>query len=183
MTPNEILFDFQSQGLDKNDLITLCRRRQTILQLHSSPSLDNAPETNEDALLNFILHRTNVYKTIYHNRKKEQERRKLRYNKGVRLYTFKPGDLVMRRILMSKQRKLEPRWSGPWKILEPAGKHGISWMLQNVDTGVLLFRRCHGDDLKLYLPRKGYLATYNKELDFSNLRRRNKSTRRKLLQQ
>lgn len=85
-------------------------------------------------------------------RQKEAEARK--YDKGVRRAVHEIGGTVM--LFQKGTGKLQPRWRGPFKISNYGGSHGTSFTLKQLN-GRGIKGTFHGDDLKAFIPRTGYL--------------------------
>ena len=54
--------------------------------------------------------------------------------------------------------KLQPRWRGPFIIHEYGSDRQVSYRLRQLN-GRLIKGKFHGDSLKPFLPRSGYLAS------------------------
>lgn len=85
--------------------------------------------------------------------RKEQEA--MKYNKGVRPAVFSAGDLVM--LHQKTSGKLQPRWRGPFRIDSFATDRQLSYIIRQLN-GRLIRGSFHGNHLKRFTPRTGYLA-------------------------
>ena len=85
----------------------------------------------------------------------EKKKMAARYNRGVAHRQLDPGDLVM--VYQADKPKLEPRYRGPFIITGPGGTHGKSFRIMTLD-GRRIRHFFHGDHLRLFIPRTGYLA-------------------------
>jgi hypothetical protein len=84
-----------------------------------------------------------------------------RYNKGVTRTVHHIDDLVM--VYQKDTGKLQPRWRGPFKISGYGGSHGASFTLRQIN-GRGIKGTFHGDHLKPFKPRTGYLAAADQHL-------------------
>jgi hypothetical protein len=85
---------------------------------------------------------------------RRQEDMASRYDRGVRPVYHQLQDLVMLHQKISG--KLQPRWRGPFRIQDYGGSHGKSFVLRQLN-GRKIRGAFHGDDLKAFIPRTGYL--------------------------
>ena len=87
--------------------------------------------------------------------KRQKEAMARRYDKGVKAKVHEIGSMVM--LWQKNTGKLQARWRGPFKITGYGGSHGLSFKLAQLNN-----RRIrgtfHGDHLKAFTPRSGYLA-------------------------
>jgi ribosomal protein L21E len=73
------------------------------------------------------------------------------YNRNVRIRTFKVGDLVLKKVEVSKHvGKLQPNWEGPFVIVE-VGRKG-SYKIAHPD-GEVLPRAWNAINLRRYYGR------------------------------
>ena len=93
-------------------------------------------------------------------RRKEQE--KIRYDKGVKMQYFNPGDFVLLRDSTPHLGKLTERWRGPFLIDSFGGDHRASHTLKTLD-GKSAPNTHHGDHLRIFRPREGYLRPADEE--------------------
>jgi hypothetical protein len=84
----------------------------------------------------------------------QKEKMIQRYNRKVRHQPLIPGQLVFLR--QKNTGKLKPRWRGPFRV-RAIGRHGVSYQIAQINNQPIK-RTYHGDDLKLFKPREGYLA-------------------------
>ena len=150
-SPTSILF---------GDLLETSAMTATLLALpgrdiHAwAEELDN-PISHARTIQEYLTHRAEVHDLVTEasNRRKDDEA--ARYNRGVRQVTHHLQDLVM--VHQDKSRKLEARWRGPFRISDYGGTHGRSFRLQQLN-GRKVRGTYHGDHLKPFIPRTGYLA-------------------------
>lgn len=77
-----------------------------------------------------------------------------RFNRGIIHCTFVPGDLVL--LYQNKTGKLEPRWRGPFFVEGFGGTHETSYIIRQLN-GRGIRGTFHGNHLKKFVPRTGYL--------------------------
>ena len=54
--------------------------------------------------------------------------------------------------------KLEARWRGPFRVMGFGGEHEVSYVIQHL-SGKKIRGPFHGNDLKPFVPREGYLRS------------------------
>ena len=96
---------------------------------------------------------------MYLHDNRGREDMKIRYDKGVKETQFNPDDLVMLWDISKKgiRAKLTPRWRGPFVIQSLAGDHDVSYQLRQIN-GKAIQGSFHGDHLRRFRPREGYLV-------------------------
>ena len=104
----------------------------------------------------YLRHRAEVHDAVNAASQHQKEAMAVRYNKGIKQTTHHPGDLVM--LYQEHSGKLQPRWRGPFRISGYAGTHGLSFSLQQLN-GRPIRGSFHGDHLKRFVPRSGYLSS------------------------
>ena len=80
----------------------------------------------------------------------------------MKIKTFSPGELVMLYDSRSAKKKLRPSWRGPFVVTGFGGDQHKSYTIRQI-CGTLIPRTFHGDHLKLFRLREGYLATGREE--------------------
>ena len=93
-------------------------------------------------------------------RRKEQE--KIRYNKGVKIRYFNPGNFVLLRDSTSYFRKLTERWRGLFLNDSFGGNHGALYILKILDRKSALNTH-HNDHRKIFRPQERYLRPADKK--------------------
>lgn len=84
----------------------------------------------------------------------KKERGAARYDAGVTRTFREVGLLVM--VYQKRTVKLEPQWRGPFRIVGLGGTRGVSWRISQLN-GRGIRGTYHGDHLKPFRPRQGYL--------------------------
>ena len=110
----------------------------------------------------YMARKINIRKDV-HNRsviRKEQE--KIRYNKKVKMQYFNPGNFVLLKDSTPQLGKLTERWRGHFLIDSFGRDHGASYTLKTLD-GKSAPNTHHGDHLRIFRPREGYLRPANEE--------------------
>ena len=110
-----------------------------------------------EAVRSYLTHRAELHDSIKQKSDQQKEVMEARYNKGINKTTHHLGDLVM--LHQKSTGKLEPRWRGPFRIHEYGGAHGLSFVLRQLN-GRKIKHTYHGDHLKKFTPRTGYLASH-----------------------
>ena len=124
-------------------------------------SLDKAgaewiSEEDESFAVMDFMHRRELAREQMHDRDvSAKQDMKARYDRRVREYHFTPGQAVM---LYHKERKgkLEPHWRGPFVVTGHANEFGVTYKLRQVN-GKKIRGQFHGDDLRKFRLREGYL--------------------------
>lgn len=97
--------------------------------------------------------------------------RKDRHDKGITNVDLNVGDLVMLYDPKTAGKKLRPSWRGPFQVIRYHGDHQISYRIQQLN-GKSIAHGHLGDQLKLFIPRTGYLVTEYERLlpEYQNIR-------------
>ena len=114
--------------------------------------------SHRQEVLTYLRHRAEVHDAVNAASQLQKEDMAARYNKGIKQTTHHIKDLVM--LHQERSGKLQPRWRGPFQISEYAGSHGLSSKLQQLN-GRPIRGSFHGDHLKRFVPRSGYLASHD----------------------
>lgn len=87
-----------------------------------------------------------------------------KHNLGItQKIIFAPGDLVLLYDQKESGKKLQAKWRGPFVITGFGGDIERSYIIRQID-GIKITRHYHGDFLKKFRLRKGYLrALYEEE--------------------
>ncbi|TQS37025.1 hypothetical protein Golomagni_02514 [Golovinomyces magnicellulatus] len=114
---------------------------------------------------------------------KDDERRavqKDRHDSGVSSSSvFSPGSLVMLYDEAQAKKKLRAAYRGLFVIVRYGGDHGRSYVLRQI-AGQPIYRTFHGDQLKLFRSREGYLIPKHDERNLGYQIIRGRSTYAKL---
>ncbi|KAI0993447.1 hypothetical protein K3495_g14737, partial [Podosphaera aphanis] len=177
-TPHEVLYGFQpirplEYTFPTASLIEMRKKVQSL----------NVIDSTEDtcfAQLNFISERHLLRDQVVEN---DDWRRKVqidRHNSGVNgVPKFYPGSLVMLYDEAQAKRKLRASYRGPFVITGYGGDHKKSFILRQIN-GRPIYRTFHGDQLKLFRPRGGYLIPSHEETHPGYQNIRGKTTYSKL---
>ena len=101
-------------------------------------------------------------KDVVQRTRKAKQRMKERYDRGVIPREFTPGQFVFLRDTNLIYDKNVPRWRGPFVISGYAGEHRSSYKLKRLD-GSRAPNSFHGDHLRIFNAREGYLRPANEE--------------------
>jgi hypothetical protein len=102
----------------------------------------------------YLRFRSDTHDYVRAVSQRRQEDMAFRYDRGVRLVCHQLQDLVM--LHQRTSGKLQPRWRGPFRIQDYGGSHGKSFVLRQLNRRKIR-GTFHGDDLKTFVPRTGYL--------------------------
>ena len=128
---------------------------------------DNVQHTLE--VKQYLRYRADLHDTIRQRSNEQKEQEAIRYNKGVKQATHHVGDLVM--LHQKNTNKLEPRWRGPFRISGYGGSHGVSFRIQQLN-GRMIRGTFHGDHIKTFVPRAGYLSDRSEQYPLQQTIRR-----------
>ncbi|KAI0994842.1 hypothetical protein K3495_g13340 [Podosphaera aphanis] len=162
-SPSEILLGFNPVGpfevsypLEKRESLTA--EMKTDLQ-------KVLPEEEEhgNQVIDFIAKRIQIQKKALEHSDWYKNNAAERHNLGIRgSGTFSPGELVMLYDHQQARKKLRPAWRGPFVIVGLGGDMGRSYKLRQIN-GAPIPRHYHGDSLKTFRLREGYLITGEEE--------------------
>ena len=114
------------------------------------------PVTHASHVRNYLQYRAELHDIVREITRRRREDEARRYNKGVRQVVHKIGSLVM--LYQKTSGKLQSRWREPFQITGYGGIHGHSFTLRQLVTERGIRDTFHGDHLKTFIPRIGYLA-------------------------
>lgn len=103
---------------------------------------------HQAAVRAYLQYRAEVYDSVHQRSVKSKEDETRRYDRGIRAVIFKVNDFCL--WYSEKANKLE--------VIGAARKHGVSNELRQL-SGRRIRGTFHGDHLKLFTPRTGYLST------------------------
>lgn len=113
------------------------------------------PTSHRHEVQIYLRHRAEVHDAVNAASLRQKEDMAARYDKGVKQVVHHVGDLAM--LYQEGAGNLQPRWKGPFKVSGFGGSHARSFTLRQLND-----RRIrgtfHGDHLKTFVPRSGYLA-------------------------
>ena len=157
--PKEILFGVQPSYLGNltfefSSGAGLAFRKWVENQSFEWPSEDDM----SSVIWRYMEKRTAIRDNVLLNDNKRREDMKIRYDKGVKETRFDPDDLVMLWDISKKgiRAKLTPRWRGLFVVHSLAGEHDVSYRLRQIN-GKSIQGTFHGDHLRRFRPREGYL--------------------------
>ena len=110
--------------------------------------ITQSPEKYMDQLINRIKIIQDIAKS---NLEEAQQKSKIYYDKSTKQPKFKVGDHVLlkvEKVQVGKKKKLEPKWTGPFSIIEQ--KHDLIYKLLNLQTLRPTKSFIHANRLKLY---------------------------------
>ena len=115
------------------------------------------PATHSQHVQSYIRHRADTHDRVKQLTIAHQEKTSRRYDRGIRVALHQIGDLVMLWQNPDQVPKLGNRWRGPFQISGYGGTHGRTFTLKQLN-GSKIRGTFHGDHLKTFVPRLGYLA-------------------------
>ncbi|RKF77877.1 putative eka-like protein [Golovinomyces cichoracearum] len=168
-TPHEILFGFQpvkpiGQMYPSANLVELQKSIRNLKKV----------DTEDDmcmAQLSFIVRRNSLREQTTFKDDGRRAVQKDRHDSGLSSSSvFSLGFLVMLYDEAQAKKKLRASYRGPFVILGYGGDHGRSYVLRQI-SGQPIYRTFHGDQLKLFRPREGYLVSKHEEghLGYQNI--------------
>lgn len=123
--------------------------------------LDTKPYVHQVAVRSYLQHRAELHDHIGQLSIRRKEEEAVRYNRGARLaHPLAVDDLCM--LYQERTGKLEPRWRGPF-IIAGYSNHSVLYTIKQIN-GRGIRGTFHGDHLKLFVPRTGYLASSDKQI-------------------
>lgn len=155
-------------GYSPNEIIYGIEPRDT--SVVNSAKMYNIPEKlvlpSPDEMLPLVwdhmARREELRHKVTENKSKAVQTMKERYDRGVQAKTFVPGQYVFLRDTNLIYDKNIPRWRGPFVINGYGGEHDTSYTLRKLD-GIALPNHFHGDHLRIFQERTGYLRPHDEE--------------------
>lgn len=114
------------------------------------------PVTHARKIRDYCNYRAQTHDRVRQLSSRKKERDAARYDAGVTRAFHELGTMVM--IYQKRTAKMEARWRGPFRITGYGGVHGLSWEVSQLN-GRKIRGAFHGDHLKPFIERTGYLAT------------------------
>lgn len=147
-TPHQVMFGLAKPSLQPlEQSVTTVEVRRWIDDLSSE-------EYHSQQVDVFMQYRAQVREQTGGYILAEKQQLKERYDRSVKEYIFKLGAWVF--LFQKDTGKLSPRWRGPF-LIAGFGRHGVSYKLEQIN-GLKIRGLFHGDHLREYRPREGYLA-------------------------
>ena len=130
----------------------------------------NGKEAHRDSVQRFLEWKWCIRDEVSRLSKEKKAKEKLRYDRGATAVVRQLSSLVM--LHQKNTGKLEPRWRGPFRLRGYGGKHYTSCTLEHLNSHRKIRGSFHGDDLKLFVPRTGYLRFPTEEtlLNYQTIR-------------
>lgn len=161
-SPAQILLGFEPSGatekkfpkLKRESLSGAIKRQEDIF-----PSEDQHFKT----VIDFLLRRYEIRREILGRSNRQKDLAAQKHDMGVRaIKDYNHGDLVMLFDHREAGKKLRPTWRGPFVIAGFGGDMGKSYCLRQIE-GTAIPRHYHGDTLKPFRLREGYLISEKEE--------------------
>lgn len=115
------------------------------------------PEEMLPVVWEFMAKRSDIRGLVSHRSIHAKDLMKMRYDKGVTpTKSLQYGQWVMKNDTRTNRPKSSPRWTGPFMVAGYVSEQGTSYQLISKNRKVTT-HAYHGDHLKLYEPRQGYL--------------------------
>ena len=159
-SPSQILM-----GLDPSSPSSL-RVQATMTEYEACVSSIQLPEDHYNLVQQHLTYLYEVRARIDGLSRDQKQKMKDRYDRKVKLQELSRGDYVM--LYQKETGKLEARWRGPFVITGYGGTHGVSFIISQLN-GRRIKGTFHGDHLKVFQPRFGYLSTPHEPV-FSSVR-------------
>jgi hypothetical protein len=161
-SPSEIMFGFDPVGAVESRYPTVQR---SALSASLADDVDVLPDENEHlkGVVEYMTNRCIIRHTAQGKSEHNKDISKQRHDLGVRSHKeYSPGDLVMLYDHSVAGDTLKPTWRGPFVINGFGGDMKKSYLLRQID-GTPIDRHYHGDSLKPFRLREGYLVTQEEE--------------------
>ena len=110
----------------------------------------------------YMARKIDIREDVHNRSVRRKEQEKIRYDKGVKMQYFNPGDFVLLRDSTPHLGKLTERWRGPFIIDGFGGDHGASYTLKTLDRKSAPNTH-HGDHLRILRPQERYLRQTDEE--------------------
>lgn len=114
------------------------------------------PMKHSQAVREYCNYRVQTYDRIRQLSREKQERDAERYDAGVSRVYHEIGSLVM--VYQKRVGKLEAWWREPFRVSGSGGVRERTWVISQLN-GRKIMGTYHGDHLKPFYVREGYLST------------------------
>lgn len=160
-SPSEILYGYDPAGSLETKFPSENRQSLRVVLETGDPFLDK--DEHCDRVIQFMSSRSSLRSEVLFRSDQVKDRRKEKHDLGVhQKREYSPGELVMLYDHQTAGKKLRPSWRGPFVVTGYGGDMGKSYCLRQI-SGDPIPRHYHGDSLKPFRLREGYLVTH-KEL-------------------
>jgi len=168
--PAEISRGFKPAGLLES-LFPSCSRTELTAQIQNGAETLFDDVNLAEQVVSFMVDRTRLRSEVLDRSDLQKDVQKQCHDLGIHQRSHTPGQLVMLYDAAEAGKKLRPSWRGPFVVTGQGGDHGKSYTLKQPD-GTIIKRSYHGDSLKPFKLREGYLCTGTEEAipAYQNLR-------------
>ncbi|POS82013.1 hypothetical protein EPUL_006779, partial [Erysiphe pulchra] len=161
-SPSEIFLGFSLAGSLETKFPILQRQNMSTLLKNGDDTVFPTDDEHCCKAIDFILSRTQKRRKVLDASDLAKDKSAQKHDLGIRVnHKFNPGNLVMLYDHRESGKKLRATWRGPFIITGFGGDTGRSYTLRQIN-GKPIPRHYHGDSIKPFRLREGYIAT-NKE--------------------
>ena len=153
-SPNEIVYGIEPRDISVVNFVKALKYPEKIVL----PS----EEEMMPLVWDHMARREEAQQKVIDRTTKAKQRMKERYDRGVQPKIFVTGQYVFLRDNNLIFDKNVPRWNGPFVISGPGGEQNSSYKLRNLE-GKPMPNLFHGDHLRIFRERTGYLRPANEE--------------------
>ncbi|POS81989.1 hypothetical protein EPUL_006423, partial [Erysiphe pulchra] len=162
-SPSQIFLGFNPSGPLEVNYPTEKRKSLTSALKIDVSSVVLEDDEHSNKVIEFLANRMHVYDEVLERSELRKEMIASKYDSGViSQRSYNPGDMVMLFDHQQAGKKLRPSWRGPFVVKGFGGDMGRSYTLRQID-GTSISRHYHGDSLKRFRLREGYLVTGEEE--------------------
>lgn len=161
-SPAQILFGFEpSEASTKR--YPEYKRETLSVALKGQDNVLPGEDEHAVIIIDFISRRNEARRETLGRSDRRKDLKAQIHDIGVRAtQEYNPGDLVMLFDHREAGKKLRPSWRGPFVVVGLGGDMGKSYCLRQIE-GTPIPRHYHGDALKPFRLREGYLVSKKEE--------------------
>ncbi|KAI0996301.1 hypothetical protein K3495_g11880, partial [Podosphaera aphanis] len=162
-SPSQILFGFKPVGSLETSYPSRRRKHLASAMGADISSVIFEEDQHSDRVVEFCANRVKLREEALERSNLKKTYSANKYDLGVNsLRNYSPGDMVMLFDHQQSGKKLRPSWRGPFVINGYGGDLNKSYTLRQI-SGASIPRHYHGDSLKKFRLREGYLITGEEE--------------------
>ncbi|RKF80182.1 hypothetical protein GcC1_039049 [Golovinomyces cichoracearum] len=161
-SPAQIVFGFEPTGMAPRNYP---EPQRAALAVAIKEQINILPGEDEHVkgVIDFMLQRNEIRRKILGRSDRRKDQKAQKHDTGLQAtQEYNPGDLVMLFDHRESGKKLRPSWRGPFVVVGFGGDMGKSYCLRQIE-GTPIPRHYHGDALKPFRLREGYLISKKEE--------------------